>query len=40
MSLTVTEILVNVLNSHSEDDDDEPTDAGGESGVGVRVGWV
>ena len=42
MSLTVTEMLVNVLNIHSEDDDNEPTDTGRESevgGVSVRVGW-
>ena len=35
VSLTVTEILVKVLNIHSEDDDDEPTEPGGEGGVRV-----
>ena len=37
-TLPVTEMLVNVLNIHSEDDNDEPTEAGGEGGVRVRVG--
>ena len=39
-TLAVTEMLVNVLNIHSEDDDDEPSEAGGEGregGVRVRV---
>ena len=36
-TLAVTEMLVNVLNIHSEDDDDEPTEPGGEGGVRVRV---
>ena len=34
-TLALTEMLVYVLNSHSEDDNDEPTEAGGE---GVRWG--
>ena len=34
--LAVTEMLVNVLSIHSEDD--EPSEAGGEGGV--RVGWM
>ena len=34
----VTEMLVNVLNIHSEDDDDKLSETGGEGEVGVRVG--
>ena len=34
----VTEMLVNVLNIHGEDDDDETSEPGGEVGVGMRVG--
>ena len=34
-TLAVTEMLVNVLNIHSEDDDEEPTEPGGERGVRV-----
>ena len=37
-TLAVTEMLVNVLNIHSEDDNDEPTEPGGKGGVGVTVG--
>ena len=33
----MTEMLVNVLNIHSEDDDDELTEPGGEGGMSVRV---
>ena len=36
----MTQMLANVLNIHSEDDDEEPTETGGEGGEGgvnVRV---
>ena len=36
-TLAVTEMLVNVLNIDSEDDDDEPSVAEGEGRVFVRV---
>ena len=34
-TLAVTEMFVNVLNSHSENDVDKLSEAGGESGVRV-----
>ena len=44
-AIEMTEMLVIVLNIHSEDDDDKPPEAGGEGKKGwvsmrVSSGWV